>query len=230
MAFAAKRAEWCKGVKPDMKRVSNHALLFIVAGLYLALGGIAGYTTVNAILLLWLAIDRFRTDRSRLALITIAVCALVLIVKQIGFVIVIVLVSLGIYYLKARPSGAGDGARRHRLLLNLRLDRQSWVLHPMSIWHAFGDIRMDLSLAIPEERETVIVLQGIVGNVDLIVPEDYGLDLEASTLLGQVGWNRQTEGGFFHRVSWRSPDYDAKEQKVKLQLFYLVGNVRIRPI
>ncbi|MBB6734868.1 cell wall-active antibiotics response protein [Cohnella sp. CBP 2801] len=213
-----------------MKRMSNHALLFIGAGLYLALGGIAGFVTINAILLLWLAIDRFRQDRNRLAMILIAVCALVLVVQQIGFVIVIVLISLGIYYLRARPQGAGNGESRHRLVLNMRQDRQSWVLHSMSFWHAFGEIRLDLSLAIPEEKETVIVLQGIVGNIDLIVPEDYGLDVEASTLLGQVGLGKQTEGGFLHRVRWRSPDYESKEQKVKLQLFYLVGNIRIRPI
>ncbi|WP_027094696.1 cell wall-active antibiotics response protein LiaF [Cohnella thermotolerans] len=213
-----------------MKRISNHALLFIGAGLYLALGGLAGYATVNAIILLWLGIDRFRYDRNRFAVILIVICALVLVVKQIGLMIVLILISLGIYYLKAKPHHTGPIARRHRFMLNIRLDRQPWVLRSFSYWHAFGEVRMDLSMAVPEERETTIVLQGLVGDVDLIVPEDYGLEVEASVMLGQAGLNSRMEGGFFHRAQWRTPDYDAKEQKVKLQLFYLVGNIRIRPI
>jgi len=214
-----------------VKRLSNHALLFVGAGLYLALGGVAGFATVNAVLLLWLGIDRFRHDRSRLAVIVIAICALILVVQQFGLLIVLLLVSLGIYYLKARPTHAGGPVdRRHRFALNMRLDKQSWVLKSMSCWHAFGEVRMDLSMAMPEERETTIVLQGIVGDVDLIVPEDYGLEVEASVLMGQIGWDQQREGGFFHKTRWRSPDYDLKDQKLKLQLFYLVGNIRIRPI
>ena len=40
----------------------------------------------------------------------------------------------------------------------------------MSFWHAIGEIRMDMSLAVPEDKETTIVLQGLVGDLDLIVP------------------------------------------------------------
>lgn len=231
MAFAAKRNNG-REVESDVKRSANHALLFIVAGLYLALGGLAGYSTVNAILLLWLGIDRFRRDRSRLALLLIAVCVLVLIVRQIGLLLVLVLILLGLYYLKARPQEAAAGAtgRQHRFALNLRLDQQSWVLHSLSSWHVFGEVRMDLSMAVPEEKETTIVLQGIVGDIELIVPEDYGLEVDASVMFGQARFHDRMEGGLFHRVQWRMPDYDAKEQKVKLQLFYLVGNIRIRPI
>lgn len=213
-----------------MKRVAHRAELFIGAGLYLALGGLAGYATVNAILLLWLGIDRFRRDRSRFALFVIVACVLILIVKQIGFILVLALVGLGLYYLKARPQDGRPGNRQHRFALNLRLDKQSWVLRPISSWHAFGEVRMDLSMAVPEERETTIALQGIVGDIELIVPEDYGVEIEASVLFGQMRLNDHTEGGIFHRVQWRMPDYDDKEQKLKLQLFYLVGNIRIRPI
>nr|WP_245347332.1 cell wall-active antibiotics response protein LiaF [Cohnella lubricantis] len=112
----------------------------------------------------------------------------------------------------------------------MRLDRHSWVLHSLSSWHAFGEVRMDLSMAVPEEKETTIVLQGIVGDIELIVPEDYGLEVDASVMFGQARFPDRTEGGLFHRGHWRTPGYDTKEQKVKLQLFYLVGNIRIRSI
>ncbi|KIL36256.1 hypothetical protein SD71_08820 [Cohnella kolymensis] len=212
-----------------MRRPSN-AILFIAAGFYLALGGLAGYTTVNAIVILLLGIDRYRFDRARLSVVLIAVSILVLLINQFALFAVVVLVSLGTYYFRSRPPAFGTYVNKHRLLLNMRLDEQSWVLHSMSFWHALGEIRMDMSLAVPEDKETTIVLQGLVGDVDLIIPEDYGLQVEASVLVGQIGFKQSKEGGMFHRLSWRSPDYDQREQRLKLQMFYLVGDIKIRTI
>jgi lia operon protein LiaF len=212
-----------------MKRSSN-AILFIAAGIYLALGGMAGYATVNAVILLLIGIERYRWDRSRLSIILIAVSTLLLIVNQFGLFALIVLVSLGIYYFRARPPTFGTYLSKHKLFLNMRLDEQSWVLHSMSFWHAIGEIRMDMSLAVPEEKETTIVLQGLVGDLDFIIPVDFGIQVEASVLLGQISFKQMKEGGMFHRMSWRSPDYDECEQKLKLQLFYLVGDIKIRTV
>ncbi|TVX98609.1 cell wall-active antibiotics response protein LiaF [Cohnella terricola] len=212
-----------------MRRSSN-AILFIAAGLYLALGAVAGYTTVNAIVLLLLGIDRYRTDRSRLSVIVIAISTLVLIITQIAFFVVIVLVSLGIYYFRSRPPAFGTYVNKHKLFLNMRLDEQSWVLHSMSYWHAMGEIRMDMTLAMPEDKETTIVLQGLVGDLDLMIPDDYGIQVDASVLIGQISFRQIQEGGMFHRLSWKSPNYDQCEQKLKLQLFYLVGDIKIRTV
>ncbi|WP_123039368.1 cell wall-active antibiotics response protein LiaF [Cohnella candidum] len=211
-------------------KLPNHAFLFIAAGLYLALGGIAGYATVNAAILLVLGIYRFRIDRCRPAMVLIAICTLILIVNQFVLFAVIVLISLGFYYFRSRPAAAGLYRNAHRLVLNMRLDEQSWVLQSMSCWQAVGEIRMDMSLAIPEEKETTIVLQGLVGDVDLTIPEDYGLQVEASVLVGQIGYKNTRDGGMLHRLSWRSPDYDRREYRLKLQLFYLVGDIKIRTV
>jgi lia operon protein LiaF len=212
-----------------MRRSSN-AILFIVAGLYLALGALAGYATVNAVVLLLLGIDRYRSDRSRLSIIVIAISTLVLIINQFALFAIIVLISFGIYYFRARPPAFGNYVGKHKLFLNMRHDEQSWVLQSMSFWHAIGEIRMDMSLAVPEDKETTIVLQGIVGDLDLIVPDDYGIQVEASVLLGQISFKQTKEGGMFHRLSWKSPNYDECEQRVKLQLFYLVGDIKIRTV
>ncbi|QTH40069.1 cell wall-active antibiotics response protein [Cohnella sp. LGH] len=212
-----------------MRRSSN-AIVFIAAGLYLALGAVAGYATVNAVLLLLLGIHRYRSDRSRLSVVVIAISTLVLIVNQFALFVVVVLVSLGIYYFRARPPEFGTHVSNHRLFMNMRMEEQSWVLRSMSYWHAFGEIHMDMSLAVPEEKETTIVLQGVVGNVDLIVPEDYGMQVEASVLIGQASFRQIQEGGMIQRLSWKSPNYEQSEQKLKLQLFYLVGDIKIRTV
>jgi lia operon protein LiaF len=209
---------------------SSKAILFIAAGIYLALGSVAGYATVNAVVLLLIGIERYRWDRSRLSMIVIVLSTLVLIINQFALFAIVLLVSLGTYYFRARPPGFGTYVGKHRLILNMRLDEQSWVLHSMSFWHAVGEIRMDMSQAVPEEKETTIVLQGLVGDLDLIVPDDYGIQVEASVLLGQISFKQVKEGGMFHRLSWKSPNYEDCEQRLKLQLFYLVGDIKIRTV
>lgn len=211
-------------------KFSSNAFLLIMAGLYLAFGGVAGFATVNAVLLLLLGIYRYRWDRSRWSILLIVVSTLMLIINQFALFAVIILASLGFYYFRSRPSAPGLYRSAHRLMLNMRLDEQSWVLKSMSFWQAVGEIRMDMTLAVPEEKETTIILQGLVGDVDLTVPEDYGLQVEASVMVGQIGFRQTRDGGMMHRLSWRSPDYDQREYRMKLQLFYLVGDIKIRTV
>jgi len=211
-------------------KLSGQVLLFVAAGLYLALGGLLGYATVNAAILLYIGFVRFRLDRSRWAVVLMAISTLVLILNQFAIFALIVLFSLGLYYFRSRPHASVHHRSAHRLFLNMRLDEQSWVLKSMSFWQAIGEIRLDLSLAMPEEKETSIVLQGLVGDVDLTIPEDYGLQIEASVLIGQVGFGQTKDGGMVHRLSWQSPDFDQREYRVKLQLFYLVGDIKIRTV
>jgi lia operon protein LiaF len=212
-----------------MRKPSN-AILFIAAGIYLALGAVAGYTTVNAVILLLIGIERYRTDRSRMSITVIVISTLVLIITQFALLVVVVLISLGIYYFRVKPPTFGAYFSKHRLFLNMRLDEQSWVLQSMSYWHAIGEIRMDMSQAVPEEKETTIVLQGLVGDLDILVPDDYGIEVEASVLIGQVSFKQIREGGMFHRLSWKSPNYDDCEMRLKLQLFYLVGDIKLRTV
>ena len=211
-------------------KLSGQVLLFIAAGLYLALGGLIGYTTVNAAILLYIGIVRFRWDRSRWAVVLMAVSTLILILNQFVIFAVIVLLSLGFYYFRSKPHASGNYRSAHRLFLNMRMEEHSWVLQSMSFWQAVGEIRLDLSLSIPEEKETTIVLQGLIGDVDLTIPEDYGLQIEASVLVGQIGFGLTKDGGILHRLSWQSPDYEEREYRVKLQLFYLVGDIKIRTV
>lgn len=209
---------------------SNSAILFLAAGIYLAIGAIAGYMTVNALVLLLLGVERYRWDRSRLAIGLMVAATVLLIVSHFALFALVVLLSLGIYYFRSKPYITRANMNKHRLVLNLRHDEQSWLMQSMSYWHAVGEIRLDMSLAVPEEKMTSIVLQGLIGDLDLIVPEDCGLQVEASVLLGQISFKQTTEGGVLHRLSWKSPDYEQCEQQLKLNLFYLIGDIKIRTV
>ncbi|MDG0808562.1 cell wall-active antibiotics response protein LiaF [Cohnella rhizosphaerae] len=210
--------------------LSKKSLVFIAAGLYLAVGAAAGFATINAAILLWLGIERYRQDRSRLSVAVIAVSAIVLVVNQIGLVLAIGLILAAIYYLRVRPSPGVGYVSRPKLILNMRQDRPGWVLRSMGCWHLYGEVRLDLTGAVPEDNATNVVLQGIVGDIEIVVPEDYGVLVEANVLLGQVTVDGQGDGGMMRRMSWSSPGLARQDQQIRLQFNYIVGNIRIRPI
>ncbi|CAI6086001.1 cell wall-active antibiotics response protein LiaF [Cohnella sp. JJ-181] len=209
--------------------LSRKSLVLIAAGLYLAIGAIAGFATINAAILLWLGIERYRQDRSRLSVVVIAVSAILLVVNQIGLVLVIGLILAAIYYLRVRPSSGGVESRP-RLILNMRQDSPGWVLRSMGSWHLYGEVRLDLTGTVPEDNATNVVLQGLVGDIEIVVPEDYAVQVEANVLLGQVTIDGQGDGGMMRRVSWSSPGLAGQDQRIKLEFNYIVGNIRIRPI
>lgn len=210
--------------------LSRKAMALIAAGLYLAIGAIAGFATINAALLLWLGIERYRLDRSRLSVAVIAVSAIVLVVKQIGLVIVLGLILAAIYYLRVRPAGGAGFAGKPRLILNMREGHPGWVLRSMGCWHLYGEVRLDLTGSVPEDNNTNIVLQGLVGDIEIVVPEDYDVHIDANVLLGQISTGGQDDGAMRRRLSWSSPGLPGQGQRIAIQLHYIVGNIRIRPI
>jgi lia operon protein LiaF len=96
------------------------------------------------------------------------------------------------------------------------------------MWNLIGEIYIDLSLALPEQQETTLVLQGVLGDVDIIVPEDLGVSVTASVIVGQIDVAREKDTGVLNKIIWQSPNYETSDQKVKLIVSYLVGDIDIK--
>ena len=87
---------------------------------------------------------------------------------------------------------------------------------------------MDLSLAIVGEDETTLLFQGIFGDIDVMIPDDIGVDIEATVWFGQVVIGHERDTGFYNKWHWRSANHDTADQRVKLNLSYIVGDIDIR--
>ncbi len=87
---------------------------------------------------------------------------------------------------------------------------------------------MDLTTAILEHKETTIIVQGIVGDLDIIVPDYLAVEVNASLAVGQMNVGPHREAGFINKTVWRSLNYEAGEQKVKLVIGYLVGDIDVK--
>jgi lia operon protein LiaF len=213
-------------------RHKNTYLVLIAAGVFILFERFIGFWNLCGLLLILYGVHVLRSgsgDKKGVALILAG--AFFVAGGPLALIIGIVLISLGLFYKKSKELHP-DGAfiQKQGLIGTLRYDREPWVLRNMSVWNAIGEMRFDFSLALQEDPEVTVILQGLIGNLNIILPEDMAVSIEGSVLAGSLNVSGVRKDGLGNKVSWQSPGYDSAEMKVKLIASYLVGEVNIKVV
>lgn len=214
----------------DRKRNRNIALVLVGAGLaMLAINNHFGFFTVVALFLLLYGVHKVRSGAVRKGYVLMAIGLFLLVGGNLTLIAAIVLISLGLFYIKSRQVHQNETHfRKQSLVESIRWGREPWILRDMSIWNVLGELELDLTYAIVEQQETTIVLQGVMADIDLIVPEDIGISVSSSVLFGQTGIGEEKQAGLLNRIDWQSPNYWSADRKVKLVISYIVADVDIK--
>ncbi len=101
-------------------------------------------------------------------------------------------------------------------------------LEDLTIQQGIGDVKIDLTKAIIPDGETVIVVNGWIGDIDIYVPYDLNVNVTASITLGDLDVLGQREGGVTRSVSTRTAHYTDATKKVKLILSLVIGDIDVR--
>lgn len=205
------------------------AIGLIGLGIFIIFGQGLGFFTIVAIFILGYGIYKIRLgDDVKIGYILLAIGGGMILLHHFMFVVAIVMISLGLYYAKMKKViPARNHVQKQNVTSSIHWDRDPWTLRNTSMWHVLGEVNIDLSLAMVEDENNVLMFQGIVGDIDLVVSEDYGVEVEAFALFGQIDLDDEKETGMLNRVYWKSPNYEQRDQKVKIIISYLVGNVDI---
>lgn len=205
------------------------AYVLIVMGLLLLIGKSLTFTTIVALVMIVLGVRKVQDAENRLGYMLIGIGTAVMLLEHLALFIGIVVISLVFFYFRSRSIQKEQHVtKRHSLTTSLKWDREPYQLYDQSLWHLVGECDIDLSLAILGDSETTLLFQGVFGDIDITIPDDLGVEIEATVLFGQIDLGRDRETGLFNRWKWRSPNYDLAEQKVKLNLSYIVGDIDIR--
>ncbi|WP_166240713.1 cell wall-active antibiotics response protein LiaF [Paenibacillus turpanensis] len=210
-------------------RNRNTALVLIVSGFYLLAGHLIGFMSVTALIIILMGVYKLRYDADKKSYVLLAIGFFILIGQSGAFSVALILILCGLYFIKSK--GREERSQSHHrqgLVESLRWDRDAWVLKSMSMWFAVSEVRMDFSLAMPEEKETTVIIQGVVGDIDIIVPEDFGIQVESSIMLGQTQVGGRKESGIMNKFMWKSPHYETSAHKVRLILSYGLADVDIK--
>ncbi|MDU4697851.1 MULTISPECIES: cell wall-active antibiotics response protein LiaF [Paenibacillus] len=206
------------------------AIGLIGFGVLLIFGKWLSFFTIVAFLFLGFGIYKIRQgEQVKTGYIFMAIGGGMILLDHFMLVLAILMISLGYYYARIRKTQPqGNYVQKQNITSSIRWDRDPWSLRNTSMWHVLGELDIDLSLAMAEGGHNVLMFQGIVGDVDLVIPEDYGVEIEAFVLFGQIDFSQDKETGMLNRLYWKSPNYEFRDQKVKIIISYLVGDVDIR--
>ncbi|GAB2675827.1 cell wall-active antibiotics response protein LiaF [Paenibacillus thermoaerophilus] len=215
-----------------MQRSKRNTALFILAALvFLMMDRIFSAGTMIAVFLLALGGLRLKTKPDKIAYASLIIGVILLMHLAWALLLVVLGLSLFFYYRQTQHLRMKDWnhVRKYRIAESLKWDRDPYVLSNTSLWTAFGEFRIDLSLAMAGP-ETTLVLQGLAGDVDIFVPEDWGVSVEAISAVGHYEVGPETRSGLGGRLLWRSPNYDACAQKLNLSLSFFVTDVKVKRI
>lgn len=206
------------------------AIGLIGIGILMIFGKWLSFMTIVALFILGFGIYKVRQGEDvKTGYILMAVGGVFILLDHFMLVVAILMISLGFYYAKIRKNQPqGNMVQKQSITSSLRWDLDPWTLRNTCMWHMLGEIDIDLSLAIMEGSNNLLMFQGIVGDVDLSLSDDYGVEIEAFVLFGQIELGQERDTGIMNRVYWKSPNYESREHKVKIMLSYLVGDIDIK--
>ncbi|MGG4482586.1 cell wall-active antibiotics response protein LiaF [Paenibacillus illinoisensis] len=204
------------------------AFAIIIIGIIMLLNQHINLLTAAALILLTIGMVQVRKGDTHKGHRYLAIGGCLLLLGNLMIVFLIVLASLAYFYSKNKKMHLhGDVMRKQNFLARYYWDQVPWTLRSMSLWHAIGEVNADLSLSIPEEKQTIVLLQGVMGNVRLTLPEDYGVEIEASVMFGRISLNGEKDSGMMNKLIWRTPGYETSEHKAKFVISYIVGDLSI---
>lgn len=210
-------------------RTRNTVILIIVSVIFLALGKWVGYMTVTGLFLIVLAIHMIRKDDRTVGFIML-VAGIVIAASEFFVVLLILFALLLVYYYSNTKSSEQHEniMQSFSLVKSWQQTKEPWVLTDTRIRSLISEINIDLSLAINEKEITIFHLEGIIGDIDLVIPEDVGVSIEASVLLGEIKFGQMKEEGAMNKMIWHTPNYDSAMSKVRLIISYAIGEVNVR--
>nr|WP_161798271.1 cell wall-active antibiotics response protein LiaF [Aneurinibacillus tyrosinisolvens] len=121
----------------------------------------------------------------------------------------------------------GSPQNKHSLIGNLFLTGGRWDLHDMNIWHGIGDVKIDLSRAHINEGETIIIINGWIGDIDIYVPYDLDISLTASVNFGDIDVFGNKQGGINRSMTLSTSGYRESGKRVRIVVSLLIGDIDV---
>jgi lia operon protein LiaF len=139
----------------------------------------------------------------------------------------LVLIGLGVFVLVRPRMVSADTSLRQKLLGEIHL-RGEWDVTDEEMWLLVGDVDIDLTRARIPAGETRFRVFGIVGEVELLLPADVGISMQANAFLTEARVLGEKSESFLSAPPYVSAGYDLAERKIRLEVNYFVADVKVK--
>lgn len=117
---------------------------------------------------------------------------------------------------------------RSSLIGDLHLLHHRFELGDMNISNGIGDIKIDLSKAIIPEGETTIAISGLIGDVDIYVPQDLEISTAAAVTIGDLEVLGHKQGGISRQIDLTTNGFKEADRRVKISVSLFIGDIDVR--
>ncbi len=102
-----------------------------------------------------------------------------------------------------------------------------WTPSNEELWQFIGDTQLDFTAAQLPVGETNIRINGLIGDVDVIVPASVGVTVSASGLFVDLRTPTDKLSRFLSPADSASPNYATAERKLHLSTTFLIGDIDV---
>ncbi len=139
----------------------------------------------------------------------------------------VTLILLGVWLLARRRPGRLQGRSYSRVFGDITVDPGNREPDGIQVDAGFGDVRLDVTRCSYGDKEHHIDIQGIFGDVKVIVPRDLAVRATASNIVGDAALLDQDGKSFFNSEEFESADYRTARRKLNIEIRAVIGDIRV---
>ncbi|TCI20788.1 hypothetical protein EVJ33_12860 [Exiguobacterium sp. SL-10] len=151
-----------------------------------------------------------------------------------GFVLSGLLLMFGYRLYKNRPlesSRFKSHIRQEQAFSFGTKESGHYVLQDTNEFFLLRDVELDLSRAIIPEGETFLLLNGLAGDIRILIPAGYDYSIDASIGFGKIQVDESNYSPVFNRRFYTaSDDYPAATRKVRIHIVLMSGSVEVMTV
>ncbi|HZG71682.1 MAG TPA: cell wall-active antibiotics response protein LiaF [Chondromyces sp.] len=106
-----------------------------------------------------------------------------------------------------------------------------FALEDTNIQFLFSDIMIDLGMAVIPQGETTIIIRGITGNIQLLVPYDIEVKIHHNSWIGKTSIFQQEERtGWNQHTVLETPEFSTASRRIKIFTSIGMGDLEVKHI
>jgi lia operon protein LiaF len=144
------------------------------------------------------------------------------------FIWPLILVGLGLLLI-LRPTMAGRDVQVQMIPFSDLRMKGSWQVGQHELWTLVGSARLDFTDAVFPQEAGAFKIYGFVPDVRIIVPEDVGLRVVATSFVSEVHHPAGKQEQFLTPLEYESENFSTAEKQVTVHAAGFVCEIRIKP-
>jgi predicted membrane protein len=136
-------------------------------------------------------------------------------------------ILLGVFLI-LRPQMVEPGTEMTQRFLGEEERSGFWQVVDEEFWYFIGDLELDMTKADIPDGVTNLRAIGFIGDIDILVPADVGVQLSSTAFVSEVNMPEGKEESVFTSVTVQTNNYKLAAQKINLKTTFFVGDVKIR--